>query len=277
MRVAAIFRILAILWLFSIASTHAATTTLFEENFEGYTSFPTLVATFTGVPAGHPTAGTVQERINPGIPKLSEGAQGVWYGARFATGTGTIDSDLSVQNYGSINRPDDPNRNYTHTARFEDDAGLAFRVSTAGYTNVQLSFAWRTYNVESTDVLRVGYRTSNPGFGTCAGEGTAGCFATLTSGAGAWANWTGLTLSDASPKGNSNNWVLESFALPANQNQLWVAFWLDDGAGDIGKIDNIRVFGQSVLAIPEPSTAWFLLSGLIVLGAATRWRARQTW
>lgn len=268
-----LFAIAATVLLGIVASSgvaRAATTTLFQEDFEGYTSFPTLVATFSGVPAGHPYAGTVEERINAGVPKLSEGAQGIWYGARFQSGSGSIDSDLAVQNYGSINRPDDPNRNYTHVGRFEDDAGLAFKVSTLGMTDVHLSFAWRTYAVESTDVLRVGYRTSNPGFGTCTGNGASGCFATLTSGAGSWSYWTAVTLSDSNPKGNSNTWVLENFLLPSNQAEVWVTFWLDDGAGDFGKIDNILVTASSIAAVPEPSSALFLLAGLLTLGAYRR-------
>jgi hypothetical protein len=257
--------------LLAVSAGPASAALLFFEDFEGYTSFPTLTNTFTGVPAGHPTAGTVEERINSGVPMLSEGAKEIWYGARFQSGGGTTDSDLAVQNYGSINRPDDPNRNYTPVGRFEDDAGLAFKVSTLGADDVHLLFGWRTYAVESADRVRVGYRTSNPGFGSCAGEGTSSCFANLTSGAGSWSHWTAFTLSDPSPAGNSNVWVFENFLLPSNEQEVWVAFWLDNGEGDIGKIDNIQVTSSiPVVPVPEPSSALLLVSGLL---AARLWRA----
>lgn len=173
--------------VFHVATAGAAE--LFSEDFEGYTSFPTLVNTFTVPSGGLPHGGSVQERINLGIPRISEGAKGVWYGGRFedvGSSTSSISDDLAVQNYGSINRPDDPNANYTHVGRIQDDAGLLFKVSTAGFQAVNLSFAWRTYDVESSDFLRAGYRLTNPGFGTCVGEGSSGCFADLRTGTGAW-------------------------------------------------------------------------------------------
>lgn len=259
----------------------AQAATLFAEDFEGYSSFPTIVNTFTGVPAGHPTAGTVQERINGGLPLRSEGAKEIWYGARFegdgATGA-SVSGDLAVQNYGSINRHDDPNRNYTHVGRFEDDAGLVFRISTTGYTNVQLGFDWRTYNVESTDVVRVGYRLSNPGFGTCTGSGESGCLADLRSGAGQWTSWTEFTLSDAatagSPRGNNNSWLHESFLMPAGAAEIWVAFWLDNGEGDIGKIDNVVVTATAVVPgpVPLPAAVWLLGSAMVGIAVVARRR-----
>lgn len=264
---------LSVALLVALHAAGASAAMLFFEDFEGYTSFPTVVNTFTVPSGGLPQSGTVQERINAGIPMLSEGAKEKWYGARFedvGSSTNSIDSDLSVQNYGSINRPDDPNANYTHVGRFEDDAGLVFRVSTLDVTDARLSFNWRTYNVESADVVRVGYRTSNPGFGACDGNGSSGCFADLRTGVGSWNNWNAFTLSDAattsSPKGNSNNWIVENFLLPADKQEIWVAFWLDNGESDIGKIDNVLVSATAVSAIPLPGALWLLASALGALG-----------
>lgn len=264
----------ALVTMASGGSVHAAP--LFSEDFEGYASFPTVVNTYFGVPAGHPTSGTVQERINGGLPLLTEGTKEIWYGARFedlSAGNGTINAlngDLAVQNYGSINRPDDPNANYTHVGRFEDDAGLAFHLDTTGMGSVVLTFDWRTYNVESGDVVRVGYRSGNPGFGTCAGAGESGCYADLRTGPGAWSSWSALTLSDANPKGNNNSWLHETFALPGDTADLWVAFWLDDGEGDIGKIDNITVTGIPITPVPVPAAAWLLVSALAWMLFGTR-------
>lgn len=249
----------------------AAAVTLFSENFNGYTSFPTLTNTYFNVPAGHPVAGTVEERINSGVPRISEGATGVWYGARFQTGfTGDTNSDLAVQNYGSINRPDDPNANYTPVGRFEDEAGLVFKVSTTGFLDVHLTFGWRTFSVGTSDRVRVGYRTSNPGFGACTGEAESGCLATLTSGSGSWGNWTELALSDPGNNGNHNFWTAEDFLLPSNAAEVWVAFWLDNGEGDIGKVDNILV--SSLVPIPVPAALPLLAAGMGLLGWVGRRR-----
>ncbi len=264
--------------LLALQAAAAPAAVLFFEDFEGYSSFPTVVNTFTVPVGGLPQGGTVQERINPGKPRLDEGAKEKWYGARFEDSGNTassINDDLAVQNYGSINRPDDPNANYTHVGRFEDDAGLVFKVSTLGFTDVNLSFGWRTYQVESTDVVRVGYRTADPGFGTCDGNGSSGCFADLRTGAGAWTSWNAFTLSDPSPKGNSNNWMLENFLIPANQPEIWVAFWLDNGEGDIGKIDNVLMSATPVSAVPLPGALWLLASGFLgLLGVARRGSGR---
>jgi hypothetical protein len=252
----------------------AQAVTVFAENFEGFTSFPVLKNTFTVPLGGLPFPGTVEERVNPGVPGISEGAQGVWYGVRFASGTKSISNAVGVQNYGSINRPDDPNANYTHVGRFEDDAGLVFKTSTAGLKDVHLAFDWRTYDVTSTDHVRVGYRFTNPGFGACTGDGGAACQGTFTSGGGSFGNWTELTLSDPSPKGNSNVWVDEDFLLAAfeNKSEVWVAFWMDNGAGDIGKIDNILVTGTSITPVPLPAALPLFGAGLGLLGWVGRRR-----
>lgn len=274
-----------------IHATHSLAAVLFAEDFEGYSLFPTLVNTYSVPSGGLPFAGPVQERINEGIPVSTEGAAQTWYGGRFEDSTSgnssnaSINADLAVQNFGSINRPDDPNANYTHVGRFEDDAGLVFKVGTTGFQDVHLSFGWRTFNVESADVVRVGYRLGNPGFGFCgpdsggAGGATAGCFADLRTGAGAWGSWTSFTLSDTvtgtSPSGNSNSWVLENFLLPSNQAEVWVAFWLDNGEGDIGKIDNVFVNAAPIASVPLPGAIWLLGSVLAMWApAARRRRAR---
>lgn len=263
----------------SFGSGNALAATLAFEDFEGYTSFPTFVQNFAVPSGGQPYSGTVAERVNTGKPRLDEGAKVTWYGARFGTGDGSLSAssatDLAVQNYGSINRPDDPNANYTHTARLADDAGLVFTFSTIGYGTAQLSFDWRTYNVGASDRLRVGYRSGNPGFGSCDGNAASGCFANLTSGSGAWSSWTELTLSDPVLKGNNNSWLPESFLLPGNSSQIWVAFWLDgNDSGDnsnFGKFDNVRV--TATATVPVPAAGWLLISAFCWMMTKARHRA----
>lgn len=134
----------------------ASAATLFAENFEGYTSFPSQA------PSG--------DYINAGIARVSEGAQGVWYAGRFEKPDGgSIDSDLAIQKYGG-------GSNMSHTGRVEGDAGMLFQLNTVGYANVALSFDWRTFQAETNDRFVVGYYVGNLNFGACTGNGEAGCF-----------------------------------------------------------------------------------------------------
>lgn len=238
-------------------AVNAPAATLFSENFEGYTSFPNQV------PFG--------DLVNAGIPKISEGANGVWYGGRFETPDGgSIDSDLAVQKFGGGSNP-------THTGRFEDDAGLLLRINTTGYSNVTLSFDWRTFLVGSADRLVVGYRVGSISpFGTCTGNGESGCFADLRASLPWYTTETGTTLT-----GNwtqllratkSDAWANQSYTLSAaadNQSQVWIAFWLDNGEGDYGKIDNVSV---TATVVPVPAALWLFSSGLLGLSAFSRFR-----
>jgi hypothetical protein len=83
--------------------------------------------------------------VNPGLPKISEGANEHWYGVRFQTGNGTIDQDLAVQKFGG-------GSNSSHTGRAEDDAGLMLHISTLNMDSVSLSFDWRTFLAETAIV-----------------------------------------------------------------------------------------------------------------------------
>ena len=49
---------------------------------------------------------------------------------------------------------------------------------------------------------------------------------------------------------------------------LWVVFWLDNGEGDFGKVDNVNV---TATAVPEPSA----LGLVAVAGAACALRRRR--
>lgn len=238
------------------ASAPAAT--LFSENFEGYTSFPNQI------PSG--------DQVNAGIPMLSEGASEAWYGARFETpdSTASINSDLAIQRYGG-------GSNMTHTGRFEDDAGLLFKLNTTGYDNITLSFNWRTFLADTSDRLVVGYHVGAISqFGACNGNGELGCFADLRTALPWYTSQTGTT-----PTGNwtqllratsSNTWTNQSYTLsPAanNQSEVWVAFWLDNGEGDYGKIDNVMV---TATPVPVPAAMWLFGSGLAGFGVFARRR-----
>lgn len=233
----------------------AGAATLFAENFEGYTSFPHQI------PSG--------DYVNAGIPKISEGAQGVWYGARFERpDNGTINSDLAVQKFGG-------GSNNTHTGRVEDDAGMLFRVNTVGYANVTLRFDWRTFRAETTDRFVVGYYVGSLNFGACSGNGEAGCFRDFynvdfggnQNAAVNWWNtqWTQILRANASGSWQS----VTNVALPSGKQDVWIAFWLDNGECDYGKFDNIRVEASPV---PVPAAVWLFSSGLAGIGVLVRRR-----
>ena len=242
---------LAVLLSLSGIGTSQAINVVFNETFEGYTSFPTQDPRF--------------DPVNAGIPKKSEGAAEVWYGARFETpDNGTIDQDLAIQQYGG-------DSNNTHTGRVEDDAGLLFKLDTTGLDAITLSFDWRTFLVSTTDRFVVGYHVGPiAGFGACTGEGEAGCFADLRTTLPWYTNQNDLnpTLtgnwSQLLRASKSDPWQDESFLLPdavENQSEVWFAFWLDNGEGDYAKIDNVLV-----TAIPEAKTYAMMLAGLGLIG-----------
>lgn len=224
-------------WLAPLVLTASAdAATLFHEDFDGYTSFPAQD------PAGDP--------INPGLPDIGEGADRHWYGIRFETPTsgGALDGDLAVQKLGG-------GTNLTPVGRVEDEAGIAFQINTVGFTTATLDFDWRTFLVSGSDRLRAGYFVGNiPAFATSDYFDARGT-------AYAWPSWTALL------SGKSDSFHHATYELPTGAASLWVVFWLDNGEGDYGKLDNINV-----TAVPEPPA--ILLAGLASALCATTRRAR---
>jgi hypothetical protein len=236
----------------------ASATTVFSEDFEGYNTFLDQDPLF--------------DPINAGIPKLSEGATEIWYGARFEDpdhGATTINENLAVQKFGG-------GSNNTHTGRTENDAGLLFKLDTTNLDSITLNFDWRTFSASTSDRFVVGYHIGSiSGFGTCTGEGETGCFADLRTALPWYTSQTGTTLtgnwSQLLRDTKSNAWQSESFLLPdavENQSEVWFTFWLDNGEGDFAKVDNINV---TATVIPVPPAVWLFGTGLLgLVGVARR-------
>jgi hypothetical protein len=220
---------------FGSAST-AGAVTIFDEDFDGYTSFPNENPDQIGV------------LYNIGLPLQAEGADEKWYGIRFDDpDDGSIDDDLGVQAEGNSTPVND-----TPVGRFEDEAGLVFHVSTLLHVDVVLGFDWRTAFAETSDRIRVGYFVGDiPDF-------ASSDYLDARTGSFAWSNWTELLSNRGNP------WHTESFALPDDEADVWVAFWLDNGGGDRGNIDNITV---TATLVPEPATLALLGLAIAALGA----------
>jgi hypothetical protein len=186
------------------------------------------------------------------MPLLSEGSDELWYAGRFeAHDGGTIQDDIVMRNLPA-SFPDQG-----QYCRFEDEAGILFNISTLGYTNVSMSFDWLTHEIESTDRFVAGYYVGNIDFVNddpdSNPQNLVHNFVTDSPG---WGSWTELLRGT-----NPNTWNTNKYLLPANQASVWVAFWMDDGEGDLGKVDNIFVKAE---AIPAPGALALLgLSGLV--------------
>jgi hypothetical protein len=245
----------------SIAS--ASPTTLFFEDFEGY-SFPPVGP--SGVPAQ-----------DPGLPSIAEGAKEVWYGAHFEPGNTGIENQTAGD--FRIQQPADYRPLDTVRAGFSNEAGLLFRVDTHATAAATLSFDWASWNIEPLDVFRFGYHVGSLPFGTCTGNAESGCYTSFTDVNDFWSGqFTELgSGQSAPPPPPGGPGKLESFALPSAV-EVWVAFWLDNSVESstcpfyscgIVLLDNVRV-SDAPIPTPLPGTLWLFAPALAILMTRVR-------
>ncbi len=265
-----ITRMAGLALLASFSNTQASNIELFNETFEAITS------DYYNASCGWGCTHSIQNGIpvTDGGTSIS-GADNDWWGARFEfPDGGSIVSDVGVQETGG-------GTNTSPVGMVTDDAGLMFKLDTTGRQNIQLNFDWRTFKAGSGDQLIAGYfvgdftaATGAPAFATdrtidlrnAAHGGSDGSWNWNPINGGNTGNWIEVF------RGNSqNSWLPESLTLDQadNQQEVWVAFWLDNGNKDFGKFDNVVVTADAV--VPLPAAVWLFGSGLLgLVGIARR-------
>jgi len=245
--------VLAFLVLFVsfCAQAYAVPVTFFSEDF-GSTATNTL-GFLLGVPNQGTNSGTMMSP--PGGSVTITGVDYNWYAARFGDGTTAIASAVGL---GS---PETSPGGTNFHGGFQDDVGLLIGVDTSGYTNVNLGFQWKTFNAESGDYFVAGYHD---------GDITTGWSAARTqdmqSGSLSWGTgWHQLMSVQSS--GSTTTFTTATYSLPSEK--LWLAFWINDGSGDWGKIDNINVTGS---VVPEPASMLLFSIGALGFGFVRRKR-----
>lgn len=262
---------ISLLFVLTAPVASAASVTLLQEDFEGITGFgggwdPRIF----GVPTTNGSSDANSKTIGD--------ADNDWYGARFEQpNNGAIWQDVGAQKYGGGSNP-------SKTGVVEDDAGLIIRIDTTGFTDISIDFDWRTFSAGSGDKFVFGYYIGDlmadvPGSQYDAasrsfnlqnlahdpGNGADGAWNWDPQNSGNAGDWIELMRASA-----NNTWGSKSFDLTgADNNEVWIAFWLDNGENDYGKFDNILVTGT---AVPVPAAAWLFGSAFALLG----WRARRS-
>lgn len=106
-----------------------------------------------------------------------------------------------------------------NSLRMEDDAGVYRNISTAGYHDIQVKYCRRTSSASGGDRLRTGWK---------AGAASS-----------SWASYTQLE----SVIGDSWSCVTFDLGASADNGSFTLAFFLDNGEGDYGLVDNVEVLG----------------------------------
>ena len=185
-----------------------------------------------------------------------------WTKAKFEYGGKNIHKDVNIK----------PFLNHSYTGHFQDDKGWMFRFDTTNLADVEMTWRWATDKTNGDDRMRAGYTLGSTEIGDTGltMEEELGSspetydFYAHFSGVGPAQSWflNSWTNFDLANDGQSDDeWRLRTDPLPSNEI-IYVAFWLDNGNGTEGYIDNVRITGAAI-ASPLPAAAWM---GMAVLG-----------
>jgi len=109
-------------------------------------------------------------------------------------------------------------------AGIKDDAAMIRTISTKGFENIEFSYCRRTADTNPGDQLRIGWKVGEYNDDND------------------WNNWNEL-------EAIRELWDCVSFTLPAeaeDQDYISIAFFMDDGNGDHGWVDNVKVTGDYI-------------------------------
>lgn len=250
-----LFLLTLVIAIGSCFGSPATAATIFQEDWNSYTGFP-----------GSPND-IGNHRTNFGVPTIAEGADNDWLAGRFEYfDDPPLTSDIGVLAVASGFPYNNP------AGRVSDDAGLVAKIDLTNVVGAELAFDWRTFATESNDRFVVAYYVGDdlgePGnaydwfndpnlgdgdmSGTNAGGGQANTWYLN--------NWTEV-LRDTSPSSFQSESGIDISG--GDGSVIYLAFWLDNGDHDLGKLDNIVVSGT---VIPEPGSFVLALSaGCLIL------------
>lgn len=156
---------------------------------------------------------TITNTYNPPLfsDNFNDGDYIGWSSAYFGDNGGTISDDIAVLSNSTSYEG--------YSVRLEDDVAIYQNVSTVGKTNIQLKYCRRTQSVSGSDRLRIGWKTGAV--------------------SSTWADYTQLEAV------SSSTWTCMTQNLPASadNSSISIAFFLDNGEGDYGWVDNVEVLG----------------------------------
>ncbi len=182
------------------------------------------------------------------FPTIATGADNDWFGARFFQGIPEPIGGNIARGTGS-----------DAAGLFTNGAGILIKLSTAELDNARIAFDYHT-----TGIAPAGqYFKAGWFIGDITGFDSHRTL-DLTSGPDSWANWH-----EGFSGPLTGTFTTEGFHLPSGQQDLWIAFWIQDAGKElVGYVDNIRAGGRPV---PEPASMLLLGSGFLgVVGLRRR-------